>query len=943
MTSAVAVRTEGVGAGGRRRVSRALAVARRTLRSVARRTFARELLVFLGFCMLTAVMTWPWVLHLRDAVTDRGDPYMIAWTLWWDYHQTFHNPLHLFDANVFYPYHYTLAFSENDYGLSLLFFPLFALGVRTLTVNTVATFLGFAFCGYGAFRLTRTLAGSSGAAWVAGIGFAFVPYRFQVLPHLHYLFAGWIPLLLEALILFARRRSWRRAAWLGAAFLMNGLTCVSWFLMTSVPLALTVVLLFARRPALLRDRDFWVRGAVAVGVAMLALLPFLIPYYIVSVKYGLRWQPWEFELNSPSPIHWLAAEGRNKFWHDFGAKIPGGHKLFPGMLMPLLALVALRVGACLRAPSESTRGASASKGLRRLVVALDALIVLALVVAALARGYEDITYRVFGRQVLRLGLRSVNHALAFAFVALCVRLALTLPSLIRRARHWKESARARRLHKVAEPRNEVSEPRASEGEAIGVALVWTTWGFLASLGANFVVNRWLHDYVLPFQSLRLPSRWSMICYAGLAVLAGLGASRLATRAARLVPRLSGARLAKRMSGARLVTRMSEAQPVTGARVSAFVFVVVAGALLFELHASPLEIQRGEAEPTELALRLKQTPMKGGLVELPSDDIDSRHFYMLRAADHERPLVNATASFVSPLTDEINRVTGKGPIPSSFIGLLENIPTSYLVVHNERMTPKQAADYETFLARSLASGRLRFVKRFDGGADLYAVTKNEPEARTEAPLPFVPAMHDWAGQIEEDPLNLVAEHRDWSLMLYRLHLAASGSMPRYEEFMRDARALGRDVELNTVEGDEQQQLEENLRALAEEITSRPAFIEKYERLDDARYVARLLSNAGLGADASMRDSLVSDLASHKRTRAGVLLKIAADADFSAREQDRAEVLLRYFAFFRRNPGDPPDRDMSGFNFWVRDQQHSRDPARLSAAFKDSIEYGRLKSK
>src|SRR5947209_5241404 len=206
---------------------------------LARRPAVRELLIFLAFCMLTALMTWPWVLHLRDAVADSGDPYMIAWTLWWDFHQTFHNPLHLFDANVFYPYRYTLAFSENDYGLSLVFFPLFAAGVRTLTVHSIATFLGFAFCGYGAFRLTRTLTGSRGAAWVAGFFFAFLPFRFHLLSHLHYLFAGWIPLLLEALVLFARERSWRRAIWLGAAFLMNALTCVSWFILTLAPLALT--------------------------------------------------------------------------------------------------------------------------------------------------------------------------------------------------------------------------------------------------------------------------------------------------------------------------------------------------------------------------------------------------------------------------------------------------------------------------------------------------------------------------------------------------------------------------------------------------------------------------------------------------------------------------------------------------------------------------------
>ena len=154
----------------------------------------RELLIFSCFGVFTVAMTWPWVLHLRDAVADKGDPYMIAWTLWWDFHQTFHNPLHLFDANVFYPYRYTLAFSENDYGIAMLFFPLFAIGLRPLTVHAIATFFGFVLSGYGSFRLTRTLTGDEKAAWLAGIIFAFIPYRFHLLSHLHYLFAGWLPL-----------------------------------------------------------------------------------------------------------------------------------------------------------------------------------------------------------------------------------------------------------------------------------------------------------------------------------------------------------------------------------------------------------------------------------------------------------------------------------------------------------------------------------------------------------------------------------------------------------------------------------------------------------------------------------------------------------------------------------------------------------------------------
>jgi hypothetical protein len=219
----------------------------------------RELLIFLAFCLLAAVMTWPWIVNLEDAVADTGDPYMISWTLWWDYYQTFHDPLHLFHANTFYPLKYTLAFSEHCWGLALPFFPLFALGLRPLTIHAVAMFFGFALSGYGAFRLARTLTGSEAIGWVAGIVFAFVPFRFHLMSQLVYLFSPWLPLVFEALVLFVRRRSRRRAMWLGAAFLMTGLTSVSFFAFALVPLAASGAVLLTRY-RLWRERELWVRG-----------------------------------------------------------------------------------------------------------------------------------------------------------------------------------------------------------------------------------------------------------------------------------------------------------------------------------------------------------------------------------------------------------------------------------------------------------------------------------------------------------------------------------------------------------------------------------------------------------------------------------------------------------------------------------------------------------
>src|SRR6185436_15977558 len=237
---------------------------------------------------------------------------------------------------IFYPLPYTLAFTESEYGIALLFFPLYAIGLHPLTVLSVATFLGFAFSGYGAFRLTRTLTGSNPAAWIAGVILAFIPYRFHVLSQVTYVFAGWVPLLLEALVLFARGRSWKRAAWLAVAFTMNALTSVTWVTLSLTPLVISALFLIVRY-ALWRDRKFWLRGAVAAGASLIALMPFALPYLRVSKIYGFTWGREVLDRSSPSAIRWLAVEQRNRLWRGFGNSLPGSAKLFPGLLPLLLS------------------------------------------------------------------------------------------------------------------------------------------------------------------------------------------------------------------------------------------------------------------------------------------------------------------------------------------------------------------------------------------------------------------------------------------------------------------------------------------------------------------------------------------------------------------------------------------------------------------------------
>jgi hypothetical protein len=854
------------------------------LNPIPRNPFAREAFFFLVFCFFTALVTWPYVTCLRDAVADPGDPYLVSWILWWDYHQTFTDPLNLFHSNLFYPFRYTLAFSEHCYGIALLFFPLFALGAQPLTVHAVAIFLGFAACGYGAFRLARTLTGSTGAGWIAGIIFAFVPFRFGLMSHLPYLFSAWIPILFEALVLFSRERSRGRATWLGIAFLMTGLTTITWLTLSLVPFAVCGAILLTRY-RIWRDWAFWRRGAVAVGLASLALLPFLLPYSAAAKLYNFQRSVNEVKGESASVWHWLSADNRNRLWRGLGDHLPlgGRFRLFPGLLPILLSLAAWFLAVIRVTPVVQTAGGGETTPRRTpWIRVLDALAILAVIIAvpAIGTARNGTLYTIYTHV-------TSERVLAILVVAVIARFCLAYPVALRfRNPNFIETLRSER-----------------RSDAFWLGLALTIIGFCYSLGWNFFFYRILYDVLPFFRSMRVAVRGSMFAYLGLALLAGLGARCLAEILRQKIPRLR----------------------------PGLVFAALGMLLLLELNASRLRFVRGEVDPDAVTLRLKETPMRGGLVVLPANG-GVNHRHLLRAADHKKPMIVGTSGFNSPHEDRIEADTRSGPISATLMQLFEEIPASYVVIENELVPPERRVDYEAFLARAMVEGRLRFINRFDGGSDLYAVVKTEPETKSEAPAPFGLQVKDWATLLKEDPVNLLGQYLSWSQAVYRLHVAAYGSIPRYADFLRDAESVGIGVMTGPLDA-QRAELEENISQLAEH----PKFQERLKPMSNEGFVNAVAANARLSLSPTERLALIDKLKSGVITRAQLLLTIVNHPEFIESEQNRSLVLLHYFGYLHRNPDDPPDRNMDGLNFWIEEVEKSGEIDRLTRAFMASIEH------
>jgi len=310
----------------------------------------------LGGVLLAVITTWPLVLHLPSRISpDLGDPVRTAWQVAWVGHAMLHNPLHIFDANAFYPHSLSLAFSDSLLGYGPTAF--FGSGTVAALVRYNLLFLfAWSLCFVGAYLLARELGlGRMGAA-AAGTAFAYAPYRVTEAGHLHVISSGGIPLALFLLLRGYRRGhrglvlgGWLVSAWqvslgftLGLQYsyllaLLGLLVLWRWWRGRSLP---DVGALPARRLLIVTCAGIAVVAAVAVYEAR----PYLkVAHQYPTAKRTIR----EVKTYSAGPAALLAASSENRVWGGATAGLrahvhsKNESVFFPGGLLLGLALVGL--------------------------------------------------------------------------------------------------------------------------------------------------------------------------------------------------------------------------------------------------------------------------------------------------------------------------------------------------------------------------------------------------------------------------------------------------------------------------------------------------------------------------------------------------------------------------------------------------------------------------
>ncbi len=295
--------------------------------------------MLLLFTVLTAVMTYPQVFHLTDGVHDDGDPLMVTWVLAWVAHQLPRAPAHLFDANMFYPERNTLAFSETLLVPGVIVAPLHWLGVGSILIYNLVFLSGFALSGVGVALLVRRITGNSGAAILAGIVFAFPPYRIDHYAHLQLQQTQFIPLAMWAFHVLLDTGRLRDGVRLGVLVACQMLSCMYYglFLIPYMAVVCGAMLTADRR----MSRERLVALAAAAAVVFVAMIPVGRAYMAARKVVGERGLA-EVADGSATWRNYLAPPEVNAVYGKMFARfMQPERRLFPGFVAIALAIVGL--------------------------------------------------------------------------------------------------------------------------------------------------------------------------------------------------------------------------------------------------------------------------------------------------------------------------------------------------------------------------------------------------------------------------------------------------------------------------------------------------------------------------------------------------------------------------------------------------------------------------
>jgi hypothetical protein len=570
---------------------------------------------------ITLVMTWPLATGLtRDIPWDLGDSLLNCWIIAWVNEHVLHFLTGHLDAfrgfwtgNIFYPAPLTLAYSEHMVAEALQVLPVYLVSGNLILCYNLLFLSTFVLSALGMYLLVRELTGMRTAGFVAGLLYAFAPYRIGQYSHLQVLSSQWMPFALFAFRRYFETR--RRGPLIGgvAAAIAQNLSC-GYFTLFFTPFLVAYVLYEIVERRLWSDPRVW-RDVVIAGILVAGVTaPFLVPYGELRQSGFPRRAVEEVMLYSADVYGYLTAHGAELLYGDWMRAYPKAEgDLFPAIVPVVLAgwgIATAIVTNWTRAMTSSSSSSSSSSRAADMIFFGGALVVALHVVATVVIFFT-------GGITLRLGPLPLRAATLWRVVAGTVFFVAILAAISPRARVFVKGV----------PRSAV----LFFSSAL-LAAFWLSLGPMPmEMGKRLsgaALYWYFYEYVPGFDGLRVPARLAMLVALFLSVLAGYGLAAIERRWRK---------------GAAVTLALGVAFLVEAAALP----LAVNGTFASDDFVTPVSRVLTPARAPEVYRFLKTMPAEAVIAEFPFGDYAHELRYVYYSTVHWKRLLNGYSGGFPP--------------------------------------------------------------------------------------------------------------------------------------------------------------------------------------------------------------------------------------------------------------------------------------------------------
>lgn len=236
---------------------------------------------------MAIIITYPLAFQMTTHTSSLGDEYLIIWIQNWVIHALSTNPLQLFNANIFYPYQNSLAFSDVFITTSIFAMPFLFLVKEPVITFNITLLLSIALLGFAIFCLAYYVTKNILASFLAGILVIFSPVVLDKMTHIQILAIWGVPFAILFFIKFIDTKKFSNFiisvfifilqtynSFLPGYFIIFSYVCI---FVVSYCINKKIIGLFIQKKVIL----------TTIAVFFL-LAPLLLPYYFVSEKFEFK-------------------------------------------------------------------------------------------------------------------------------------------------------------------------------------------------------------------------------------------------------------------------------------------------------------------------------------------------------------------------------------------------------------------------------------------------------------------------------------------------------------------------------------------------------------------------------------------------------------------------------------------------------------------------------